>query len=1006
MNYKILITTTLLCALEATTLLPQTAYSQESATDRTVKERLTDFLKNYTTVQAHIGTPALDSLHLDHNRKLLDIYASPTFGYQPFTPENVEAIYRSIRQCLPGPVNYYDIRLYTDGRDISRLIPNALLHKSEREKSRLWGDIRHDREHPWVKRTSRPYTISRGLEGDHLAVWQSHGNYYKNQRDEWTWQRPRLWCTTEDLFTQSFVVPYIIPMLEKSGANVFTPRERDPQRFEVIVDNDQSSNGSIYYEEKSRRNPWKQSPLPGFAHRRSSYSDGEAPFVTGTARFAHTAGKKKNTRTLATWIPFIPETGAYAVYVSYQTLPGAVNDARYTVFHKGGATEFSVNQQMGGGTWVYLGTFEFDKGQNDYGFVALSNESGMQGIVSADAVRFGGGMGNIERAGKTSGKPRYIEGARYWAQWAGMPYDIYAGRKGENDYADDINTRSHMTNYLSGGSSYNPAQKGLKVPIEMTLGVHSDAGFSKEDELIGSLGIYTTDFNNGLLSGGLARHTSRDLCDLILTGLSRDLPAYTGAPWTRRAMWNRNYSESRLPAIPSMILETLSHQNFADMKLGHEPDFKFTLGRSVYKSILKFMATQHGREYTVQPLPVDHFSIRFTNQPKQTKKSKKQKGNATAQLSWTPVTDPLEPTARPTGYVVYTRIGHGGFDNGTYVNRPTYTATLEPGLVYSFRVAAVNEGGESFPSETLTAYQSPTSNSTLLIVNAFDRLSGPATIETSNEQGFLLNHDAGIPYMYNTSFCGAQQSFDRRYIGRETSEGLGFSGNELEGMKLAGNTFDYPFVHGKAIQATGNYSFVSCSDEAVEDGMVNLSHYPIVDLIMGQEKSEGHSAMNGETYQALNPAMQQALTAYLQRGGCLLASGSYIGCDPVAHTPAGASFISQTLKFHSGGSLAPLTTGGTNGTLFTTTISNGTLNFTIPRTLNEERLAVPAPEVLTPAGQAFAAFAYEDGNQCAAIAYPGTDYRTFIMGFPFESIREEQKRAQVMAMVLRFLSAQ
>ena len=43
-----------------------------------------------------------------------------------------------------------------------------------------------------------------------------------------------------------------------------------------------------------------------------------------------------------------------------------MSDAKYLVFHKGGVTEFKVNQQIGGGTWVYLGTFEFDKGNNDY----------------------------------------------------------------------------------------------------------------------------------------------------------------------------------------------------------------------------------------------------------------------------------------------------------------------------------------------------------------------------------------------------------------------------------------------------------------------------------------------------------------------------------------------------------------------------------------------------------------------------------------------------------------
>ena len=48
---------------------------------------------------------------------------------------------------------------------------------------------------------------------------------------------------------------------------------------------------------------------------------------------------------------------------------------------------------MGGGTWVYLGTFAFDKGCNIFNRVILTNHSKHRGVVTADAVRFGGGMG-------------------------------------------------------------------------------------------------------------------------------------------------------------------------------------------------------------------------------------------------------------------------------------------------------------------------------------------------------------------------------------------------------------------------------------------------------------------------------------------------------------------------------------------------------------------------------------------------------------------------------------
>lgn len=115
---------------------------------------------------------------------------------------------------------------------------------------------------------------------------------------------------------------------------------------------------------------------------------------------------------------------------------------------------------MGGGTWVYLGTFDFDRGCNEFNRVICTNQSSKRGIVTTDAVRFGGGMGNIEREGNLSELPRCLEGARYYAQWAGAPYKVYSGREGKNDYADDINTRSLMTNWLGGGSVYMPALEG------------------------------------------------------------------------------------------------------------------------------------------------------------------------------------------------------------------------------------------------------------------------------------------------------------------------------------------------------------------------------------------------------------------------------------------------------------------------------------------------------------------------------------------------------------------
>ena len=943
--------------------------------ERNVKERLTDYFGRYTAT-AKISTPKLKSIDIDYERKTIAIHASESFAYQPFRPETVEAVYNQVKELLPGPVHYYRLTIFADGKPIEELIPNIYRNKKkDKERMSLKTDYKGA---AWVKNISRPNEISRGLQDRHIAIWQSHGNYFKNDKNEWGWQRPRLFCTTEDLFTQSFVLPYVIPMLENAGAIVYTPRERDTQKNEIIVDND-TPNASLYLEVGSKKAHWAAAPIKGFAQKKAIYRDGENPFTDGTCRFIPTERKKKNKdQAFAEWVPTLPAKGEYAVYVSYRTLPNSVSDAKYLVFHNGGVTEFKVNQKIGGGTWVYLGTFEFDKGNNNYGMVVLSNESSEHGVVCADAVRFGGGMGNITRGGKTSGLPRYLEGARYSAQWAGMPYEVYAGRKGENDYADDINTRSNTINYLSGGSVYNPQQPGLGIPLEMTMALHSDAGCSKTDELIGSLGIYTTDFNNGKLNTGIDRYASRDLADILLTQIQKDIYSSHNLSWTRRSMWNRNYSETRLPATPSTIIELLSHQNFADMQLGHDPNFKFTVGRAIYKGILQFVAGQHDKEYVVQPLPVSNFAIRFG------------KKKNTLELSWKGENDPQEPTAQPREYIVYTRIGYGGFDNGTLVSKTSHTVKIEPGLVYSFKVTAVNRGGESFPSEILSAYKAKRERERVLIINGFDRVSGPAVINTFDKAGFDLEQDPGVPYLSNISFSGAQIGFDRAQAGKEGEGSLGYSGRELEGMKIAGNTFDYPFVHGRAIQAAGKYSFVSCSDEAVENGTVTLEDYPVVDYILGMEKEDpAHKVY----YKTFSSVMQRFITSYCQSGGNLFVSGAYVGSD-MSGTQGNREFTEKILKYGYQNSMTNKSSNRINGLGRT---------ITIPRTPNETSYAVPAPDCIVPVDTAFPVFTYVPGNQSAGIAYKG-NYRTFVLGFPFESIQSEADRATIMAGILGFFT--
>ena len=268
------------------------------------------------------------------------------------------------------------------------------------------------------------------------------------------------------------------------------------QTAEIIIDNDGCLNTRSAYVENTADKAWMQGNGKGFAHLRSQYTDFENPFKEGTFRTIETI--KKGKESIAEWIPEIPQNGQYAVYVSYQTVPNSSDDALYTVYHKGGISQFKVNQKMGGGTWIYLGTFGFDTGKNNTCKITLSNRSAKAGqIVTADAVKIGGGMGNIARriseegatdnlkssdktvnssnaTGNTttthqsayvteyqkSGYPRFCEAARYWMQWAGIPDSVYSESHGKNDYTDDYKSRGIWVNYLAGGSAANPTEKG------------------------------------------------------------------------------------------------------------------------------------------------------------------------------------------------------------------------------------------------------------------------------------------------------------------------------------------------------------------------------------------------------------------------------------------------------------------------------------------------------------------------------------------------------------------
>lgn len=910
--------------------------------------------------------PYLVSYNLDDRRRTLNVQLSPSFAAQDFTASSVRFYYKRLAKALPRPYNKYKLTIMAGGLPIEQLVAGS---KCEKGMPNAWGKTEYEGA-PWVMNDSRPYFVSHGLFDRHLSLWASHGRYYDGKKDRWKWQRPNLFGTTEDLFTQTIVIPYLIPMLENAGAVVFTPRERDWQKNEVIVDN-----GGRGYVEDSGKETWKTAQEKGFAYHAGTYRDGENPFTQGTAR-AVKATKKADV-SWASYQPNIPQGGKYAVYVSYQSLKNSVSDAQYIVMHKGQRTVFKVNQQMGGGTWVYLGTFDFDRGNNEFNRVVVTNSSSESGMVTTDAVRFGGGMGNIERGGSCSGMPRCLEGARYSAQWAGAPYSVYSSKNGSDDYGDDINVRSNMTNWLAGGSTYVPTLEGKKVPIELSLAVHSDAGYTTvNDSIIGSLAICTTSFNDGRLNSGVSRMVSHDFADSLLTGLQRDISGKY-RKWTRRYLWDRNYSETRKPEVPSAIIETMSHQNFADMRRGLDPNFRFTLARSLYKTILRFVNGNHSVPSVVQPLPVSNFRI-------------ERNSSGGLRLSWIAEKDEQEPTAVPTSYIVYTSEDGMGFDNGTVVYTSSFDFEAKKGVNYCFKVTALNRGGESFPSETLAAYLSKSAHAKdILVVDGFSRLSGPAVVDDYSRQGFDLGSDIGVSYGLTAGWNGRQQCFDKSRAGSEGEGSLGYCGDELAGRFIMGNNRDGSVCHVKDIAMSGAYNVVGCSLEALDNNLVKLDHYNLVDIAFGLQRNDGHSLV---VYKTFSETLQSKLRSYAKSGGRILVSGAYVGSDMTQ--PHERSFMSDVLK---------TTFTGTDTNAGNNMVDGLGLSFDIIRQINDRHFAATSVDRIAACdGRSFAAMRYQDGST-AGVAYDGTDYKSFVMGYPYECINNVRTRQQVMKGLLGFL---
>lgn len=412
--------------------------------------------------------------------------------------------------------------------------------------------------------------------------------------------------------------------------------------------------------------------------------------------------------------------------------------------------------------------------------------------------------------------------------------------------------------------------------------------------------------------------------------------------------------------------------------------------------MLEFIAKRDGRDYMVQPLPVNSFAIA-------------DKGNGKFLLTWQPTSDPQCDKAAAEKYVVLERVDGGAFVEVAVVTEPQYATTVKDNKIHSYKVVAMNQGGRSFDSEVLSLGIAPGSKGCVMVVNAFTRISGPDSFALGEGDscyaGFLNDKDSGVPYKYDISHIGSQFEFRRNLPWRDDdAAGFGGSHSNYENKVIAGNTFDYPYLHGKAIIEAG-YSFVSSSVKAVEQ-CHSLEGYFAVDIIAGKQKEivVGSGAMPNR-YKLYTKPLMEALTAYTAAGGNVMISGAYVASDVwdgISSGKAEQEFASQVLGYS-----WRVGRAATQGKFYTVAspfkqFAYGS-EYEFCQSLNEKVYCVESPDGVIPANdKAKTVFRYGENNIPAGIAADMGGYRTVVMGMPFETIGCEKSRSQLMQSVLGF----
>jgi len=588
----------------------------------------------------------------------------------------------------------------------------------------------------------------------------------------------------------------------------------------------------------------------------------------------------------------IPESGWYCLYIRHPLHPNPSHSVPYIVIDGSGTRhQYLINQSCKPDHWYYLSRFYFEAGSN-VPVLEINNADGKGGFaVLADAVRIGGGMGSYDWGGGVSRVPRWQEFAKAWTRYVGAPSWVW----------------DHPTE----GSDYTQRKmfRDWECPENLHLEIHSNAA-------------------TGMASGSYAMIYARNEAEKSSLYSSYIRMAAAVQSWWDPSWLRRTPSRQIDPYwSPMLLIELAFHDNVErDLIFLMDPDFRHIIARGLYSGTVDYFTDNTG--VYLPEAPSAPFAL--------------SRGKGRVLVGWEP---PLFGTEAEAYRIYYSRHPHCFTDYIT-IDAKTFQKemSLDPDSLYYFQIRSVNDGGVSFPTETLSAF-SATSGTSCLIVNGFDRLDWKVQ-ETENTRNFVIQHA--------TSVLDAAVNLGR------------------------------------------DFSISSSSNEAVAKSLVSLDEFSMVDWISGEE-SVRYDITFGKGFtddRVFSPEERDKIKEFLVKGGRIFLSGSDIAWDLENHgDTSGKEFLNDILRCGlieddaSSDSIEGV--GGLfNGVHFL--LDDGTFGI----------YDVDSPDALGVLEGGEEVLRFTETTKTAGIIRQGPDYYMVLFSFPFEAIVGNENRSDVMEGVL------